>query len=204
MTKKLKIQKQSRAFTPLAPFRNSFLTGLEITGNKGHQVKSRKFLTGLTLIEILLAMAILAVLMAVVLVVTRSAIHRAKIKKTGQDLTALATTIAMYYDDHGAYPADVSRGLPSGIESYLVTKKLPLGLWSDSCYDWENWTDPATGKKIYQISLRFCCSGGTCNPPISGFDRDSAIYYCIQGACRSHINQPINHPGICVNCGGVL
>jgi hypothetical protein len=26
------------------------------------------------------------------------------------------------------------------------------------------------------------------------------VYYCIEGACRSHINRPINHPGYCINC----
>lgn len=187
-------RKKLQAFTPL-----------EITGNKGRQVKSRKFLTGFTLLELLMVMVIFMVIVSVVVVATRSARQSAKIKKTAQDLTGLATALAMYYDDYSVYPADVSRGMPSGIENYLVTRKLPAGLWSDSCYDWENWTDPATGAKIYQISLRFCCSGeGACNPPIAGFDRDSAIYYCIQGACRSHINKPITHPGICVNCGGTI
>lgn len=169
--------------------------------------------TSFTLIELLVVMVILMIIISVVMVVTSSVRQDAKIKKTAQELHALAIAVEMYYDDYNDYPPEVDQEIPPGVEAYLASGKMPPGSWDDTCYDWDNWTDPATGAKIYQMSLRFCCSydkpgqgsgKGSCRPPISGFDRFSAIYYCIQGACRSHIEKPITHPGICVNCGGVL
>lgn len=175
--------------------------------------EKQKLYPGFTLIEILMVTAILMALISISLVVGRSVIQSAKIKRTAQDLIMIHKGIAMYYDDHESYPPEEKKALPPEIQNYFVTAELPKGQWDDACYDWDNWDDPDTGAKIYQISLRFCCSyskkgkgggEGSCKPPINDFDRYSAIYYCIQGACRSHIDKPITHPGICVNCGETL
>lgn len=169
--------------------------------------------TSFTVIELLVVMVIVMLLISVVIVVGRSIIQDAKIKRTAQDLIMINKGIAMYYDDYESYPPEEDKALPPKIQNYFVTAELPKGQWNDTCYDWDNWDDPDTGAKIYQISLRFCCSyskkgkgggEGSCKPPINDFDRYSAIYYCIQGACRSHISKLITHPGLCVNCGEVL
>jgi len=159
--------------------------------------------SGFTLIEIMMVMVILGLLATVIIVIGRNTMQSAKIKKTAQDLRALTNAIELYFDRYEHYPADVSRGLPSGIEVFLTSGKLPKGLWNDTCYDWDNWVDPVTGGKIRQMSLRFCCTQGStgCKPPIANFDYYSAIYYCLQGACRAHSSKPITHPALCVNCG---
>jgi hypothetical protein len=59
-----------------------------------------------------------------------------------------------------------------------------------------------------QISIRFCPVGqpSQCVFPqqswAANFDINSSVYYCVEGACRAHVNQPANHPGYCVNCPG--
>lgn len=125
----------------------------------------------------------------------------------------METALKSYSFDHGdQYPADGSRDiLPNGLGPYLfgssAANAWPKAPWPGSVYDWDNWDDPDNpGQKIYQISIRFCPSGGglsTCRFPSSSwannFGVDSAVYYCIFGFCRSHQSQPYSYPGYCVN-----
>lgn len=162
---------------------------------------------GFSLVELLIVIAILGYLSSIVL----GSIHTAKEKTTftraKQDLKSVAQALELYAIDHGGYPDDVSRGLPNGIEAYLPSDVWPLAAWPGSVFDWDNWTDPNTGQPIYQISIRFCPIGGPLSacqfPPetwAANFNINSSVYYCVQGACRAHINESVDYPGYCINC----
>lgn len=159
---------------------------------------------GFTLIELLVVIAILGVLSSIILSSLSHARSSAAFARAKMEFRSLATAIELYTEDHdGVFPADTNRGLPPGLEVYLSSGNWPNAPWPDSVYDWDNWTDPVTGLTIMQISVRFC-NAGVCNIPnepwAAGFDDNSAVYYCLQGTCRSHISEPIDHPGYCINC----
>ncbi len=168
--------------------------------------KNRAF----TLIELLVVIAILGILSSLILSAIGHARQRAYVARTLSEARSMATALEMYYSDHAGYPADANRNVPPGLEPYLGTGASgawPSAPWPNAVYDWDNWTDPDTGQKIYQISIRFCPVGGEladCTFPdeswAENFDIDSSVYYCISGACRAHIGQPITYPGYCLNC----
>lgn len=175
-----------------------------------NRVLINKFKRGFTLLELLIVIAIIGYLSSVVITNTGSARDKAYTARGQKELGTIYQALQMYMTDRGGVmPADVSRGLPPGLEAYLPAGKWPNAPWPDSVYDWDVWDDPLSSTDIVQISVRFCPAGGsisTCNFPkeswASGFGVDSAYYYCIQGACRSHIGQPITYPGKCANCSG--
>ena len=161
---------------------------------------------GFTLIELLMVIAIIGILSSIVLVNLSGAQDRAKMANAEITMEGIAKVAQMYYLDHGQYPSDVLPGvMPSGLESYFPSGAWPTPPWPGSQYDWENWTDPATGLPIYQVSLRFCWSDGQCYYPnipwVKNFDTNiySAVYYCISGSCRSLSTLP-DAPGYCLNC----
>jgi prepilin-type N-terminal cleavage/methylation domain-containing protein len=168
----------------------------------------KKKSSGFTLVELLIVLAIIGYLASIVIGNLSGAKDKAYYARSQKEFDSLNQALQIYLIDHlYAYPADVNRGLPSGLENYLPGGDWPDAPWPGTVYDWDNWTDPATGKKIIQISIRFCPVGGalsTCHFPseswASNFGVNSAVYYCLEGACRSHINQPITYPGKCVNC----
>jgi general secretion pathway protein G len=173
--------------------------------------KNSKFLflskrAGFTLIELLVVIAILGILSTVVLVNLRTARDRAYLAKAKSDMRSINQALDMYLDDHSVYPPDADRDIPPGLEKYLSPGNWPSAAWPGSIFDWDNWTDPDTGEKIYQISVRFCPIGqpGQCRFPnddwAQDFEIDSSAYYCISGPCRSHISHPVDYPGYCVNC----
>lgn len=163
-----------------------------------------------TLIEILVVVAIIAILAAVVLASFSRARDNAQFARARAEFKELANALELYKIDHGDYPADVDRDIPSGIEQYLSTGGVwPDAPWPGSVYDWDVWEDPDdSDKQIVQISIRFCPIGESdaenCNFPdqdwAQSFDVNSAVYYCFEGACRAHISEPIDYPGYCVNC----
>lgn len=163
---------------------------------------------GFTLIELLMVIAIIGILSSITLVALTKGRSSSSFARAKLEFKSLATAIELYTEDHGGImPADVNRGLPPGLEAYLSGGNWPDAPWPGSVYDWENWDDPDNpGKKIYQISVRFCPAGHPelCRFPDEpwavGFDINSAVYYCIEGVCRSHINKPVDHPGYCINC----
>ncbi|MFA6094696.1 MAG: prepilin-type N-terminal cleavage/methylation domain-containing protein [Candidatus Paceibacterota bacterium] len=172
----------------------------------------KKQIEGFTLIELLVTIAIISILASFVLSSFSSAKQRAYQSRALAEFKSMATALELYYGDYGQYPPDASRNIPSGLENYLATSggdRWPDAPWPGSIYDWENWVDPDDStKKIYQISVRFCPAGGPLEacvfPNLSwadGFDIDSSMYYCLEGACRSHVNQSVSYPGYCVNCG---
>jgi prepilin-type N-terminal cleavage/methylation domain-containing protein len=164
---------------------------------------------GFTLIEVLIVIAILVILGSIIGTNVFLARDRAYMSRALMEFRSLSQALEFYRIDRGEYPADVSRGLPPGLEAYLAGEHWPGAPWPGSVYDWDNWADPNfQGQRIIQFSIRFCPLGeinpANCNFPreawAANFGVNSAVYYCVQGNCRSHIAEPIDYPGYCVNC----
>jgi len=171
--------------------------------------KSHFFSTskGFTLIELLVVLTIIAILASIVLSNIHKAREAAYFVKAKQELRSIHESLELYKNDNGGdYPPDADRNIPPGLEQYLAPDIWPGGAWPGSVLDWDNWNEPGTGKKIYQISIRFCPVGEpeNCRFPdenwAQNFDISSSVFYCIDGPCRAHIAKPPNHPGYCVNC----
>ena len=166
-------------------------------------------IAGFTILELLIVIAIIGFLSATVLSSTRSARDKAFEARGKKELLTIYEALQLYMTDRGGrMPADVSRGLPPGLEDYLPSGEWPNAPWPGSVYDWDVWDDPSSATDIAQISVRFCPAGGalaTCQFPnepwAANFGVNSAFYYCIQGTCRSHIAEPISYPGKCASCG---
>ncbi|MCX6791224.1 MAG: prepilin-type N-terminal cleavage/methylation domain-containing protein [Candidatus Gribaldobacteria bacterium] len=166
---------------------------------------------GFTLIELLIVIAIIGILSAFTFLQYGDAVKKSRYSRAQTELSSIARGILMYSIDHkNNFPLDVSRDLPPGLDHYMsIENSWPRAAWPESVFDWDNWIDPSTGQPIYQISIRFCPlnpvgSIDFCKFPdeawAKDFDYYSAAYWCIQGACRSHISKPIDHPGWCINC----
>ena len=180
--------------------------------NKKFKIKKNLFhkdfkKCGFTIIELLVVIAIIGVLSSIVLVSLTKARSSASFARAKLEFKSIATAIHLYTEDNnGVFPADIERSLPPGLEVYLSGGNWPNAPWPESVYDWDNWIDPDTGLKILQVSIRFCPLNHPelCRFPddtwAENFDYYSAVYYCIEGACRSHLSQPIDHPGYCINC----
>ncbi len=152
-------------------------------------------------------MSIIAILASVIMPIFSGVREEARLVRAKTEFRTIETALQLYINEYGDYPDDTSRDIPPGLETYLGPGIWPNAAWPDSVFDWDNWDDPDNpGEKIYQISVRFCPIGqpSECNFPnqdwAENFDINSAVYYCLGGACRSHIGRPINHPGYCVNC----
>jgi len=164
---------------------------------------------GFTIIELLVVIAIIGILSSVVLVSVSSSKQKAYYARSLAEFKNINTALELYKDDNDEdFPGDADRQvMPLGLESYIAGGVWPSAPWPGSYYDWDNWDDPEdSNSRIYQISIRFCTSGSNpvCTFPntdwAEGFDQDSALYYCVSGSCRAHIDQAISHRGYCVNC----
>jgi prepilin-type N-terminal cleavage/methylation domain-containing protein len=164
---------------------------------------------GFTLIEIIIVVAVILILSALVTVSLYRQRSQAKLSRVSTELTEIASALNQYADDNGyQYPPDSGRGVPPGLERYLVGGKWPAGGWPHGVYDYDNWLHPGpganTGKQIYQISYRLCSTTDPieyCSDPVlfPQFTRNSAIIYCISGPCIPHQSDPLV-PAYCVNC----
>ena len=169
-------------------------------------VKNKK--GGFTIIELLMTISIIAILAHYIIptaVDVKAAAHYAKALS---EFSSVYKSFEQYKIDNGGnWPADTNRDIPPGLEAYLAPGIWPDAAWPGSVFDWDNWEDPDdSSKRILQISVRFCPIGepDECKFPTNDwaddFDINSSVFFCIQGACRAHINRPIDHPGHCVNC----
>ena len=166
---------------------------------------------GFSLIELLIVISIIGILTSIVVPAFFSVKNKAYLSKAKAEFKSLELSLQFYVDDYGVYPNDANRNIPPGLEEYLAPGIWPDAAWPGSVFDWENWPSNQLTyepkEQVYQISVRFCPIGGSiseCNFPkeewAEDFDVNSAVYYCIQGPCRSHASKPANHPGYCVNC----
>lgn len=162
---------------------------------------------GFTLLEFLITTVIIVVLAVIVLLYTQLGREHARLDRAKADLVSVYQSLELYHEDNGVYPPDANRDVPPGLETYLEGGTWPDAAWPGSVFDWDNWTDPDTGQKIYQISIRFCPIGGPsslCQFPseewAEDFDVNSAVYFCVYGACRAYISELVAYPGYCVNC----
>ncbi|MCA9352673.1 type II secretion system protein, partial [Patescibacteria group bacterium] len=154
------------------------------------------------LIELLVVIAIIGTLATVIFVNIQSVRNKAYTVRALKEFRSFQEAMILYFLNNDDYPADVNRDIPAGLEQYLSGGSWPNGPYPGSVYDWDN----ITGADPYiQISLRFCdLSGENCRFPIESwaedFDYHSSMYWCFEGTCRSHPDQPVDHPGYCVNC----
>lgn len=170
-------------------------------------INRNKLVAGFTLIELLVVISIIGILAFTIMVTINDYREKARMAKSQMDLNTMRHALDLYASRYG-YPDDVNRGLPSGIESYLESGEWPKPHWDDGLYDWENWQ--IDGERILQLSVRFCDwdDRHDCEYPdfewAEDFDFYSSIYMCIEGECRAHDAQPVDHPGYCINCGETL
>ncbi len=156
--------------------------------------------------ELLIVVAILAILMSITMTMIGGAMERARAARAKAEFSEIAKAAQQFVvDNGGTWPPDADRSIPPGIEAYLGPGNWPVGPWEGSVYDWDNF-ETQTGEKTYQISLRFCPLGEPENckfpdePWAKDFDYFSSVYFCMGGQCRAHIHQPADHPGYCINC----
>lgn len=169
-----------------------------------HKLKTIKLHNkGFTLIEIVIVIAIVAILAAVVVVYLKphELIRNARYNRATQELVQIGKALEMWEATEGELPPDVNRSLPPGIERYLNTNNdWPDGPFSGSVYDYDNWTDETCideeASGTVQITLR----------EVPGYNPDGsdvwAIYYVIRGKGTPHCsNMNEWDKGHCINCG---
>jgi prepilin-type N-terminal cleavage/methylation domain-containing protein len=163
-------------------------------------------LKAFTLIELMIVIAIIGIATTFAIIGIKNWRENIYLSTAETNLRSLDTALKIYVTERYKYPPDENRDVPPELVKELKGESWRYSSWPDAVYDWDNWTDPVTGEKIYQFSIRFCPyqDPSSCKFPdtdwAKDFDYYSAVYYCISGPCRSHISQPIDHPGYCVNC----
>lgn len=159
---------------------------------------------GFTLIELMIAVTIIAILATLAIMGYGQSKEKAKLARVSTELSDIATSVTQYAQDNDfQYPPDTDRSLPPGLEPYLAGGVWPTSVYPHGVFDWDNWLD-SDSNRIYQITYRLCDFGdpiSSCRDPIlfPTFTRNSGIYYCIQGNCIPHRDDP-TAPAYCVNC----
>lgn len=181
--------------------------------------------SGFTLVEIVIVITVLGILAGLVYTTLGGRYKESTYyTRATAELNAMGNAMNLYVARYNDYPADVTRGLPAGLEEFVQGQEgideWPNAPWPGSVYDYDNWPpDELNGlAQTYQISVRFCDAGDnqTCNEKanrylkeyvdadtLANWDSYSALYYCLKGDCRSHSSQPVTHPGYCINCNAV-
>jgi len=166
---------------------------------------------GFSIVELLIVIVIIAVIAIIILSYIAGTREDTYLNRAKAEFVSIFQALELYHEDIGVYPADTDRDIPPGLEVYLQPGLWPDAAWPGSVFDWDNWSsgDLAYSPKeqVYQISVRFCPIGGPLSacrfpqePWAESFDVQSAVYFCVQGPCRSHASEPVSHPGYCVNC----
>lgn len=187
----------------------------------GIKIKNRFKNKGFTVVELLVVVVVIATIAAIVYTGYSGSTERAYAKRADIELSTLANAAKLYALKYDNYPADASRSLPASLNEFIhsddANVNWPNAPWPGSVYDYEAWDvdntkvpcSPTVGPscETFQISIRFCPVGGpltACKFPkqpwVTGFNINSAYYYCIKGFCRSHISELVTYPGYCVNC----
>lgn len=154
--------------------------------------------------ELIIVVSIIAILATMAIVGYGKARQKAKLARVDKDLSTIAVALNQYAQDNNfQYPPDTSRGVPPGLEKYLTGGVWPTSAWPHGVFDWDNWVD-TSNNQVYQITYRLCDTNDPiayCSDPVlfPNFTRNSGIYYCIQGPCVPHRDEP-TAPGYCVNC----
>lgn len=164
---------------------------------------NKNYLVAHTLIELVIAITIIAILATVVYAIIRppQIYEDTQYTQALTELAEIGKAIQYYAADNGAFPPDVNRGLPAGIERYLAPEqRWPVGPLEGSIYDYDNWSgktclDPEASGSI-QITLREVPDR---NPDGSNV---WAWYYVLYGKGMPHCNTASEaYLGECVNCG---
>jgi general secretion pathway protein G len=105
---------------------------------------------GFTLIELIVVIAIIAVMGAVIAPNAFKSIEKAKIAATVQDLNSIKTAAAAFFTDMSMWPPDAANftSNPSGSAAWdgPYLDKWPAGLrWPNSAYTWTS----ASGQHFY-------------------------------------------------------
>jgi general secretion pathway protein G len=99
---------------------------------------------GFTLIELIVVIAIIAVMGAVIAPNAFKSIEKAKIAATVQDLNSIKTSAAAYFTDTSTWPASTanftSDSSVSGWDGPYLDKWPAGGRWTDSNYTWTSAT----------------------------------------------------------------
>lgn len=177
---------------------------------------------GFTLVEIVVVIVVLGILAGITYSYgVPKYRERTYYTRSISELNTMGNAMTLYIAKYNDYPADVTRGLPSGLKEFVqgqYSDDWPDAPFPGSVYDYDNWPPDANGPNhTYQISIRFCDAGqdAICqanakkylkgyvtDTVLNAWDSNSSMYLCLKGSCRSHQNSPLNHPGYCVNCGG--
>jgi len=178
----------------------------------GHLTLKTK--NGFTLVEILVVILTIAILSTLVIVYVNGSQERTYFTRAKAEFSTIENALKLYVAKNNDYPAEVTWGLPAGLTEFIAKDArgniLTEAPYPGSIYDFENWQiDNGSGDLIdtRQISIRFCPNGGainTCKFPkedwAQNFGVHSALYYCIEGLCRPHNDEPATYPGYCINC----
>lgn len=94
---------------------------------------------GMTLIELMIVVSILAILAAIVIPTFSNATDDARATYAVSTMKVLANALERYHAEHDDWPADVSPGsFPSELEPYLVNTDFDNDV-NGGVWDYENW-----------------------------------------------------------------
>ena len=118
---------------------------------------------GLTLIELLAVIVILAIIAAIAIPIILISVNNAKINTTEQDLNIIADALNRYYLDTGSYPTQASGNI-SGVASDLSPKYLagiPQDGWGNSFNYSSSGTNYTVSTSVAENSLYYYVSNSS-------------------------------------------
>lgn len=89
--------------------------------------RRRRFLRGMTLIEIIVVITILSLLMAAVGVAVIPRLEEAKVDRAKMDIANIGNALKTYYAKKGSYP-DTAAGLKALVDAQIL-EKMPIDPW---------------------------------------------------------------------------